>query len=78
MEDPLHRDIGRLMRPDVIQVWPEVTGVLIDGAGGRDQEEGEEGDQEDCHPYSWHNSHHQHDVYLYISWSPSECFLSML
>ena len=53
MEDPLHRDIiGCLVRPDVIQVRPEVTGVLIDGAGGRDHEGGEEGDQEDCHPYS--------------------------
>lgn len=36
MEDPLHRDTRGLMRPDVVQVRGEVTGVLVDGAGGRD------------------------------------------
>ena len=36
MEDPLHRDTRGFMRPYVVQVRGEVTGVLVDGAGGRD------------------------------------------
>ena len=52
VEDPLHSDLGGLMGPDVLQVRAEVTGVLVDGAGGRDHDGGDEGDQEDCHPYS--------------------------
>ena len=52
MEDPLHRDTRGLIRPDVVQLRGEVTGVLVNGAGGRDHQGGEQGDQEDCHPYS--------------------------
>ena len=38
--------------PDGIQGRREVSHVLVDRDGGGDQEGGEEGDQEECHPYS--------------------------
>ena len=52
MEHPLDHDLRGRMVTEGVKVRDEVTGVLVDGAGGGDQERGDQGDQEHCHPYS--------------------------